>query len=316
MFQRLNPGQYPGIGGTDISVILGLNKYKTPLDLWEEIKGIKEPFQGSLATRIGLALEEQNIVEFSDRTGLDVKTEYGELWDGWYRRSLDGSIADGSNSYVYEGKTSLSFGAKKMWPIEDEGSDGVPDYYQLQVQWYMARPSAPKSSRTFDKAFISALITGPEHRIYTVEKDHETCRRILEFAEHWWKIHVLGDFPPDEKETDCGRGIRERITTGNLVELKENADIAKYKLARTAYDVAKKNLDKEKKNIIKLIGTNDGVYGPWGKMTYKPYTSNRLNRKQLISVLTKHVSKEAANLIVAESCNEVKTNRFQALFSK
>ena len=311
-FKQLKEGDYPGLGGTDISVVLGLSKYKTPLDLWEEIKGIKESFTGNLATRIGLALEAQNISEFEEETGYEVVPQYSELWDDWYRRSLDGEITNGSESYVYEGKTSLSFGAKKMWPQSDGSSESVPDYYQLQVQWYMAQPILPTSTEMYSRAYFSTLLTGPEHRIYTVERDPETCARILEFAEDWWKIHVIGDLPPEEKETDCGRGIKERISNGNLVELVEHDAIERYRAAKQCYADAKKELDKEKKSVIKIIGDNEGIRGPWGKITYKSFVSKRLNRKKLTEILADHVGPDTAKQIINQACNEVRSERFQA----
>jgi len=338
-WKTIDAGNYPGIGGTDISVILGLNKYRTALDFWEEQRGLKEKFEGNLSTEIGLALEEFNIKKYEQKTGVIVREKAAELGDDWYRRSPDGLIYDyyqpdidkaPGELIVYEGKTSFSFGAKRMFGEEDDGASAIPEYYQLQVQWYMAKPysfsvsvcdvskEAPIKTKIAtvlpSQAHISALLTTPDHRVYAIQRDPEVCERITQFAEHWWKTHIIGDVPPDESKTDVGRGVSERISNGNLAQMDESSEVQEYRRAKSDYDAAKKNLEKRKEAVIQVIGENEGVRGAWGKITYKPYISQRLNRKQLLSRLTDHVGKDVAEDIIAQSCTKIQSERFKADF--
>ena len=47
-----------GLGGSDLGAILGLNLYKTPLDVFNEKTGRAEPFTGNIQTRFGKYAEE------------------------------------------------------------------------------------------------------------------------------------------------------------------------------------------------------------------------------------------------------------------
>lgn len=301
-----------GIGGSDIAVILGLNKYRTPLDLWKERKGLKEPFQGNLSTRIGLALEPQNIAEYKDRTGNPVAM-YESAVDGWYRRSPDGLVfKDNVPTIVYEGKTSFSFGANRMFGPESDGQDGVPESYQLQVQWYMAKPFG---QTIVGECHVSALLTGPDHRLYTVHRNDELCRDMLQVAEHWWGAHIVGDIPPEAGAGDHADMVK-RISTGNLFEVEEHPAIEEYQKAKADEADAKKRVKTHRNTLVKFIEKNesDGLHGDWGTIRYTPVESKRLNREMLVTELSKTMSKDGALALIERASKTAASSRFTTKF--
>jgi len=301
-----------GIGGSDIAVILGLNKYRTPLNLWRERKGLDEPFQGNLSTRIGLALEPQNIEEYEGRTGNSVVMYHGAV-DGWYRRSPDGLIYKGdAPSLVYEGKTSFSFGANRMFGPESDGPDGVPESYQLQVQWYMARPFG---DNLIDECHVSALLTGPDHRLYTIRRDDKLCRDMLQVAEHWWNTHIVGDIPPEDTTGEY-KDITDRVRTGKLHEVEDNSSVEEYQKAKDDEADAKKRVKKHRDALIKVIEKNesDGLHGSWGVIRYTPVESKRLNKEALVSELSQIMTKKEAQSLVNKAYKTTASNRFTAKF--
>lgn len=62
-----------GIGGSDVAAVLGLNPYKTPLDLWEDKTGKAEESHQSESAYWGSTLEDVVAKEFSMRTGMKVQ---------------------------------------------------------------------------------------------------------------------------------------------------------------------------------------------------------------------------------------------------
>src|SRR5690606_4046622 len=63
-----------GIGGSDAATVLGLNKWRTPFELWLEKTGQVEPVSSdSEAAYFGNLLEDVVAKEFSRRTGKKVR---------------------------------------------------------------------------------------------------------------------------------------------------------------------------------------------------------------------------------------------------
>jgi putative phage-type endonuclease len=64
------------VGGSDASIVLGVNKWKSPFELWLEKSGqidIKENDNGNEAMYWGNVLEEVVAKEFTARTGKKVR---------------------------------------------------------------------------------------------------------------------------------------------------------------------------------------------------------------------------------------------------
>ena len=68
-----------GIGGSDVSAIMGLNRWKSPIDVWVDKTTSVQEDEPSEAAYWGTVLEDVVAVEFQKRTGLR---------DRWSRRWL------------------------------------------------------------------------------------------------------------------------------------------------------------------------------------------------------------------------------------
>lgn len=124
-----------GIGGSDASIICGLNKYKSPVELWVEKTGMVETKEAGEAAYWGTLVEPLIREEFSRRTGFEVGIEESMLQYPEYPFML--AIVDGIlihpeyGGCIFEAKTLSVFRT-------DELEDSIPKEYQLQVQPYMA----------------------------------------------------------------------------------------------------------------------------------------------------------------------------------
>ncbi len=63
-----------GIGGSDASVICGINKYKSPSELWMEKTGMIEPEEAGEAAYWGTIMEPIIRKEFTKVSGFEVVT--------------------------------------------------------------------------------------------------------------------------------------------------------------------------------------------------------------------------------------------------
>jgi len=68
-----------GIGGSDASVVYGINKYKSPIELFMEKTGQMPHLEAGEAAYWGTQLESLVRAEFTKRTGIEVKEMLHEV---------------------------------------------------------------------------------------------------------------------------------------------------------------------------------------------------------------------------------------------
>ena len=132
-----------GIGGSDAAAILGLNPYKTNVELWEEKVGLREPEDISHKDYVKYGTEAEDMLRklFAlDYPQYDVYHPDGfeMLWHPQHDflfASLDGELIDKETRRrgILEIKTTniLQSMQKEKW------NDQVPDNYYLQVLHYL-----------------------------------------------------------------------------------------------------------------------------------------------------------------------------------
>ena len=170
-----------GIGGSDVSIIAGINPYKSIYQLWLEKTGQIEPKQTeSEFAHFGTLLEPIVRREFMDRTGLKVRQKFMILQSEEFPFMLadvDGIIKENGERVIFEAKTASAY-------KQDVWEDGVPAGYILQVQHYMAVTEAKK-------AYVAALVGGNHFYCHTVERDDEMIRKIITMESVFWKKMFL-----------------------------------------------------------------------------------------------------------------------------
>lgn len=180
-----------GIGGSDVSVIMGVNTWRSISDLWMEKTGRKQPedLSHKPAIMLGNAMEPVLRSEYAYRHP-DIKVTEPDymLQDSehpWRQASLDGVLAypDGHHE-VLEIKTVGQYAARS-W---EYGS--VPVGYALQVMHYMAVSG-------FERAQLIALIGNNKIIERTVERDDELIARIEEVCDAFWQC-VVDDSEPEK----------------------------------------------------------------------------------------------------------------------
>jgi putative phage-type endonuclease len=135
-----------GIGGSDIATIVGLNPFASKWDLWATLTGRKKRFTGNVATNVGTKLEPFVADEYRLAKNVQLVGPVASTLEGIVRRSPDRLMLQDNG--ILEVKTSLGYGARKMWGTESEGS--IPDYYNTQARWYMSMPYDLSKLQTYD----------------------------------------------------------------------------------------------------------------------------------------------------------------------
>lgn len=205
-----------GIGGSDVSIIAGINPFKSVHELWREKTGQTEPEQtDSEFAHFGTLLEPIVRKEFMERTGIKVRQKHMLLQSEEYPfmfADLDGVIHENGEMAIFEAKTASAY-KQEVW------EDGVPAPYILQVQHYMAVTDAKRT-------YIAALVGGNHFFYHVVERDEEMIGKITAMEKYFWETHVLDGVEPAPDGSDATTDYfnsRFSHSNGMTIELPKEA---------------------------------------------------------------------------------------------
>lgn len=174
------------IGGSDAPVIAGVSPYATPLALWlEKLNGPGEDTT-TLPMRVGNALEQLILDEWSNETGRAVVPVNDTLADkelSFITAHIDGMVAG-----ELEGVEAKSVGfAGDEWGPSD--TDLVPPYVFIQCSHYLMVTG-------WQRWHVGAIFGGREFRHYTLERNDAIINRLREMEAEFWRNVTEKIAPP------------------------------------------------------------------------------------------------------------------------
>lgn len=266
-----------GIGGSDASVVCGINRYKSPVELWMEKTGRQPDQEAGESAYWGTQLEPLVREEFCKRTGLEVKLAKCILQSEEFpfmQANLDGICYDENyGDCIFEAKTASAF---KM----NEWENSIPDEYMLQIQHYMAVTG-------FKAAYIAVLIGGNTFKWRLVERDEELISMLIELESAFWNC-VQNDTPPPIDGSDaCAKFLAEKFSESknSKIELLDNAAelIQNYESACEQLNALTEQKQLAENLLKQMLGENEvGVIGG-NIVSWKAVSQERLDSKTLKS---------------------------------
>lgn len=251
-----------GIGGSDASVIVGLNRWKSPFQLWLEKTGKAEPEDLSDNEYVywGKVLEEAVANRFCELTGKKVQRRGLLQMDDYpyIRASVDRMVV-GENAGL-ECKTCNGFAAKE-W--ED---DEVPTAYYVQCQHYMMVTGC-------ERWYIAVLIGGNHFVWKEIPRNDNEIDLLLQAEIDFWHKVEAGIMPEVDGSESCKDALAAEFRGGNAEPL-TLPDAATVIIERIrALDDAKKNteedLEHHKNQLRRLMGDYELGYAGDYKVTWK-----------------------------------------------
>lgn len=267
------------IGGSDAAAIVGLSPWATPLELWTEKTGRKEPKpetrQRERMFARGKKLEpfivEMTVDKLTEDMGLDVELlcvneHYSDPEHPWMRCEIDfelrvsGTVLIGDKYVTFDNEVinadakSVSGFARKKWGEED--TEDVPIEYATQFMFGLML-----TGRRY--CLVAALRSFDDVEIYwTVRSDEviELMRpRILEY----WVNHVVADVPPDPMNFS---DIKYLFPADNGQAREATDEIA----SKAAQYVAAKRQEKLGKDAADILQFELGEFiSPYARLTYQ-----------------------------------------------
>jgi len=188
-----------GIGSSDAAAAVGLNPYKSQLELWMEKTGRDaalpkiDPEDDSTPVYWGTLLEHIVAAQYTRRTGNRIRRVNAVLQHptrSWMLANLDREVVGAPDVQILECKTAGINGAK-LW------RDGVPEYVQLQVMHQLAVTGK-------QAADVAVLICGQELRIHRIERDERLIEQLFELERRFW-LMVEEDRAPAADGSDSAQ---------------------------------------------------------------------------------------------------------------
>ncbi|WP_340639575.1 YqaJ viral recombinase family protein [Bacillus atrophaeus] len=267
-----------GIGGSDASVILGLNKWKTAFELWLDKTGqVPISESASEAAYFGSILEDIVAKEFEVRSGKKVRRKKAML----KHPEHDFILANVDRMIVGE-KAILECKTTSAYNLKEWEDDEIPADYIVQVQHYLG-VLGPE----YKKAYFAVLIGGNKFVWKEIERDDELIKMIFAAVVEFWNDKVLGENAP----VLDGSSAAEEYLKKRYVETESNKVIDLTAVNRERIQqylqlkdhIAELQVQaKELENQIKAE-MKEAEYGFIGnyKTSWKPVVSNRIDTKKL-----------------------------------
>ena len=265
-----------GIGGSDASIVCGINKYKSPVELWLEKTGQLPYSEAGEAAYWGTQLEALVRSEFTKRTGIkvDIVKQILQHEDFPFMfANLDGVCQHPDyGSCIFEAKTASAYKAA-------EWEDKIPDEYMLQIQHYMAVTG-------YAGTYIAVLIGGNTFRWKFIERDEEIISMLIELEKDFWE-HVQNNLPPplDGSEASA-KFLAERFPDSipkSKIKLPEAAEnlIAEYNSACQKLEEITGQKQKAENLLKEMLGENEVGTSGNSVITWKSMSQERLDSKTL-----------------------------------
>ena len=192
-----------GIGSSDAAAAVGLNPYKSQLELWMEKTGRQDllpqddPNDESSPMFWGNVLEPIVAAHYTKRTGNRVRRINAVLQHPgypWMRANIDREVTGAPDVQILECKTAGINGAR-LW------KEGVPEYVQLQVMHQLAVTGK-------QAADVAVLLGGQELQVHRIERDDVLINQLIELEARFWRLVETDTAPPADGSDSADLALR------------------------------------------------------------------------------------------------------------
>ncbi|MBK1683966.1 YqaJ viral recombinase family protein [Rhodoferax fermentans] len=192
-----------GIGSSDAAAAVGLNPYKSQLELWMEKTGRDDklpktdPNDETSPMYWGTLLEHIVAAHYTRRTGHRVRRINAVLQhptEPWMLANIDREVIGTPDVQILECKTA-GFQGSFLW------REGVPEYIQLQVMHQLAVTGKPCAD-------VAVLICGQDLQIHRIHRDEALIAKMIELERAFWQYVQTDTAPPADGSDSADLALR------------------------------------------------------------------------------------------------------------
>jgi putative phage-type endonuclease len=239
------------IGGSTISAILGLDDYRTPVDVWMDLTGKSEKKNtGNKATLRGQMMEQTVANFFELETGLKI-IKASVTNEFYIHKNYPYIVASPDRRYWKDSGEKAILECKTTRLMFDE----IPDKWFIQLMWYLGLTGCESGT----VAWLQTYSEDFKYKEFEFKK--EFFDYLINEAVTFWDKYVIPDTPPPiAKAKDVEKLYRKHVM-GKTVRVPENKIPLYIRYGELTEQLSK--LEKEKKQIQDemklLIGDAEGA---------------------------------------------------------
>ncbi|GAB3977423.1 YqaJ viral recombinase family protein [Actinoallomurus acanthiterrae] len=235
-----------GIGGSDALAVIGLDPYKTRLEVYLD-KVDRAPVRPQTKRmRWGQIVEDSIATYFSERTGIGVRHcgLLRNLERTWQLASVDRLTNDGG---LLEVKNT------SIWRAKEWSDDQIADGAEAQAQHYL-------DVTGLDHAWVAVQIGGDPPEIRLIERNESFIADIRAMEEEFWQLVVTRTPPALEGGAAAADLIKRMFPSGaegKRVEVDEEfmTLLAEHRRHVTEQSAAEKNKKAVQSRLAQRMGT-------------------------------------------------------------
>lgn len=192
-----------GIGSSDAAAAVGLNPYKSQLQLWMEKTGRDEllpkvdPNDESSPMYWGTLLEPIVAAHYTKRTSHRVRRINAVLQHPnkpWMLANIDREVIGAPDVQILECKTA-GINGSRLW------KEGVPEYIQLQVMHQLAVTGK-------QAADVAVLLGGQELQVHRIHRDDTMIEQLMVLEAQFWSWVEQDTEPPADGTDSADQALR------------------------------------------------------------------------------------------------------------
>ena len=214
-----------GIGSSDAAAAVGLNPYKSQLELWLEKTGRDtslpklDPQDEESPAYWGNVLEPIVAWHYSKRScnrvrRINAVLQHPDPKLPWMLANIDREVIGAEDVQILECKTAGINGAR-LW------KEGVPEYVQLQVMHQLAVTGK-------QAADVAVLLGGQNLEIHRIERDESMIARLIDLERLFWD-YVVSDTPPPADGTASAEAALRCLypeDNGQILDFSQHVELA------------------------------------------------------------------------------------------
>jgi len=268
-----------GIGGSDAAAAVGLNPYKSPLELWLEKTGRDgtlpkiDPHDEESPAYWGTLLEPIVAAHYTKRTGNRVRKinavlQHPDPDKGWMLANIDREVVGVPDVQILECKTAGINGAR-LW------KDGVPEYVQVQVHHQLAVTGK-------QSADVAVLLGGQHLEIHRIERDERLIENLIRLEREFWHYVETDTPPPADGSESSERALRCLYPedSGTVIDFSTDRELSSVFADWLALRAKLGDLEDEesrlKQRLQQAIGEASGALFETGSVRWKKAKDSRV----------------------------------------
>lgn len=241
------------IGASEIAALLGLDRYKTILDIYNSKLGLVAPFDGNNHTQRGQRLEAIAADYYTELTGRKLR-RYTRAYAHKTHSFIQGHI-----DRIVEGEGTIAeIKCPSVAAYRKIQREGLPDSWQIQMQVYMGL-SGHKNC-----VVIVFCADAWDMAHFELEFDDTIYHASIDAAERFWHCHVLTEVAPELPTSGAKKPEFELTKTDGTVTFRDDETfIAKSVSLIEAIQLvsdAEQLFEMAKKDYIEAVEDAPGIY--------------------------------------------------------